>query len=57
MEVTIMRVTPDQVDWNVAVQTDEITSECFKSLEPIVEDIEAIMERDKEISEIIIKYD
>jgi hypothetical protein len=57
MEVTITRVTPDQVDWNVAVQTDEITSECFKSLEPIVEDIEAIIERDKEISEIIIKYD
>ena len=57
MQVTIKRCTSEQINWDVAVQSDENTDEVFEACKNISEDIEAIMEKDKEISTITIEYD
>lgn len=56
MKITIKRCTSEQINWDVAVQTDEVTSAFFDACKEIAEDVEAIMEKDKEISSITIEY-
>ena len=57
MEVTITRIGELQRNLNLAVMEDENVEMCLDSLKDVSEDIESIMEKDKSISEITIKFE